>query len=77
MSRIGTGDDMENNLSAFSLEMKDVLCIFEHLTSSSLILIDELGRSSSNVDGMYVHILFFLWVSFSLFNRSFVSIINL
>jgi DNA mismatch repair ATPase MutS len=75
MSRIGTGDDMENNLSAFSLEMKDVLYIFEHLTSSSLILIDELGRSSSNVDGMFISFVF-CWCH-SLFDRSFVSIINL
>jgi DNA mismatch repair ATPase MutS len=51
LSRIGTNDDMENNLSSFSMEMKEVSYILEHANEDSFIIIDELGRSSSNIDG--------------------------
>eukprot|EP00904_Undaria_pinnatifida_P001084 jgi/Undpi1/10977/HiC_scaffold_30.g13278.m1 len=44
LSRIGTGDDMENNVSTFLMEMREV----------SQILIDELGRGTSNREGMAV-----------------------
>lgn len=53
LSRIGSGDDIENNLSTFMMEMKDTAFIVRHCTEASkcLVLIDELGRSTSNADG--------------------------
>jgi DNA mismatch repair protein MSH4 len=52
-TRIGTSDDQENNISSFMLEMKDVAFITSQCTDKSLILIDELGRATSNEDGKY------------------------
>ena len=52
LSRMGSTDDMENNLSSFLNEMRDNAYILSHLTARSLVVIDELGRGTSNLDGM-------------------------
>lgn len=44
MSRIGTSDSIGENTGTFSVEMKEMVFILDHITDSSLILIDELGR---------------------------------
>jgi DNA mismatch repair ATPase MutS len=51
LSRIGTGDDIENNLSTFLMEMKDAAYICKHKNDKSLVLLDELGRGTANRDG--------------------------
>jgi DNA mismatch repair ATPase MutS len=51
LSRIGTGDDIENNLSTFLMEMKDAAYICKHSGDKSLVLVDELGRGTANRDG--------------------------
>ena len=51
-SRLSSQDDMENNLSTFHLEMKETAYILDNVTDESLVIIDELGRGSSNVDGL-------------------------
>jgi DNA mismatch repair ATPase MutS len=51
LSRIGTGDDIENNLSTFLMEMKDAAYICKHSGEKSLVLVDELGRGTANRDG--------------------------
>lgn len=51
LSRIGTGDDIENNLSTFLMEMKDAAYICKHKNEKSLVLLDELGRGTANRDG--------------------------
>ena len=43
LSRIGTGDDMENNLSTFKLEMHESVALLRYATRRSLCLVDELG----------------------------------
>lgn len=52
MTRVGGNDDMETNSSTFSTEMKELGFLLRYATSSSLILLDELGRSSSLIDGI-------------------------
>jgi DNA mismatch repair ATPase MutS len=54
-TRIGTGDDFERNMSSFMLEMKETSFICDAVMTRkcrSLVLIDELGRATSNEDGV-------------------------
>nr|XP_040565101.1 mutS protein homolog 4-like [Lepeophtheirus salmonis] len=53
-TRFGTYDNMESNTSTFTREMKDMSYIFsstENNTASTLVLMDELGRSTNNFEG--------------------------
>ncbi len=54
LSRVGGNDDVENNTSTFSAEMKELGFVLRHTSRSTLILIDELGRSSSLIDGKFL-----------------------
>jgi MutS domain V len=52
--RIGNTDDQEHNISTFLLEMKETAFICNNATDRSLVLIDELGRATSNEDGVAI-----------------------
>ena len=54
LTRIGTSDDQEHNISTFMLEMKETASVCNQATDKSLILIDELGRATSNEDGVAI-----------------------
>jgi len=53
-TRIGSGDDFEHNISSFMLEMKETAYICKRVTEKSLVLVDELGRATSNEDGISI-----------------------
>lgn len=44
----------EHNISSFMLEMKETAFICNNASPKSLILIDELGRATSNEDGVAI-----------------------
>jgi len=52
LSRLGSEDDIEHNLSSFMVEMREVAYICEQVTPRSFILLDEVGRGTSNHDGI-------------------------
>uniref|UniRef100_A0A0E0Q8C5 DNA mismatch repair proteins mutS family domain-containing protein n=1 Tax=Oryza rufipogon TaxID=4529 RepID=A0A0E0Q8C5_ORYRU len=53
-TRIGTGDNVENNSSTFMTEMKETAFIMQNVSSKSLIVVDELGRATSSSDGLAI-----------------------
>ncbi|XP_062187204.1 DNA mismatch repair protein MSH4 isoform X2 [Phragmites australis] len=53
-TRIGNGDNVENNSSTFMTEMKETAFIMQNVSSKSLIVVDELGRATSSSDGLAI-----------------------
>ncbi|XP_034580449.1 DNA mismatch repair protein MSH4 isoform X3 [Setaria viridis] len=53
-TRIGNGDNVENNSSTFMTEMKETAFIMQNASSKSLIVVDELGRATSSADGLAI-----------------------
>jgi DNA mismatch repair protein MSH4 len=54
LTRLGTSDDIEHNLSTFMTEMKEMAYIINNISEKSLVIIDELGRGTSNIDGLSI-----------------------
>lgn len=58
LARVTLNDDMENHASAFVLEMKEIDYFLTVLTDNTLIVIDELGRSTSLESGTAIALAF-------------------
>ncbi|KAL7924326.1 muts domain V domain-containing protein [Trichoderma austrokoningii] len=53
-ARISAQDSIEANLSSFGVEMREMAFILKNVDKQSLAIIDELGRGTSNRDGMAI-----------------------
>ncbi|WP_459910800.1 DNA mismatch repair protein MutS [Desulfotomaculum defluvii] len=53
-ARVGASDDLTSGQSTFMVEMSETKQIIDHATAKSLVIIDELGRGTSNLEGMAI-----------------------
>ncbi|RYD02441.1 hypothetical protein N752_24230 [Desulforamulus aquiferis] len=53
-ARVGASDDLSSGQSTFMVEMFETKQIIDKATSRSLVIIDELGRGTSNLEGMAI-----------------------
>ncbi|EYC42618.1 hypothetical protein Y032_0524g2921 [Ancylostoma ceylanicum] len=51
-SRVGHNDNLQKNLSAFALEMDEIALILQYADDRTLLVIDELARSTSTEEGI-------------------------
>ena len=53
-TRIGAGDDLASGQSTFYVEMAETATILRRCTRRSVLLVDEVGRGTSTIDGLSI-----------------------
>ena len=53
-TRVGASDDLISGQSTFMMEMIEVATILNNATASSLLILDEIGRGTSTLDGLSI-----------------------
>lgn len=53
-TRVGASDDLASGQSTFMVEMMEVSNILNNATKNSLLILDEIGRGTSTIDGLSI-----------------------